>query len=215
MNRVALLAAIAVPVLVAGCVSLGGNVKGNFVCRAPDGMCAPTSKIDDQALAVLNAPATGDKPSAPGTAAQPTHHSATALKVLLPARTDRFGRWRDAAVVYVEPEQALPQAAAAGSMSRAPGSASASATVRLSLMELAAGAPELAAFDQVLTSDGGKSTAVSPVAAIRRQVEQTLGASAAPPGATPMTPPAGGAAPAAAAPLRAPSFPATSGEGGN
>ena len=37
--------------LLAGCASFGGNVKGDFICRAPDGTCSPTSNIDDQAVA--------------------------------------------------------------------------------------------------------------------------------------------------------------------
>ena len=32
-----------------GCAVLGGNVKGNFSCRAPEGDCAPTSVIDGRA----------------------------------------------------------------------------------------------------------------------------------------------------------------------
>ena len=36
-----------------GCTMLGGNVKGSFSCAAPDGICAPTSTIDDQALALV------------------------------------------------------------------------------------------------------------------------------------------------------------------
>ena len=35
--------------LLAGCATLGGNVEGNFACRAPEGTCAPTSLIDAQA----------------------------------------------------------------------------------------------------------------------------------------------------------------------
>ena len=34
-----------------GCATLGGNVKGNFACRAPEGTCAPTSQIDQAAIA--------------------------------------------------------------------------------------------------------------------------------------------------------------------
>jgi len=219
MNRPALLLAIAVPALVAGCVSLGGNVKGNFVCRAPDGICAPTSKIDDQALAVMNAPAGSD--ALPSAAAQsvagqsvPGQHSAGALKVVMPARTDRFGRWRDATVVYVEPDAPGPRLG--GTMPPAT-----AAPVRLSLVELAAGAPELAAFDQMVTSDGGRTVAASPVASIRTQVERTLGAPAAAATATGSASssapaPAPGSPPASpSAPVRAPAFPATSGEGGH
>lgn len=39
--------------LLGGCSMLNGNVKGNFSCRAPDGTCAPTSRIDDAAVALL------------------------------------------------------------------------------------------------------------------------------------------------------------------
>ena len=36
-----------------GCASFGGNVKGSFSCTAPDGICAPSSSIDDRALAMI------------------------------------------------------------------------------------------------------------------------------------------------------------------
>ncbi|MEL0254290.1 MAG: conjugal transfer protein, partial [Novosphingobium sp.] len=36
-----------------GCTTFGGNVKGNFSCSAPDGICAPSSSIDDRALAMI------------------------------------------------------------------------------------------------------------------------------------------------------------------
>lgn len=214
MNRPALLLAIALPALVAGCVSLGGNVKGNFVCRAPDGICAPTSKIDDQALAVMNAPAASDAVPATAAMGSPAQHSAGALKVVMPARTDRYGRWRDATIVYVEPEAGTPRIATSSPVAR-------TAPPRLSLVELAAGAPELAAFDQMLTSDGGKAVAASPVAGIRAQVERTLGATAASAtgsGTTPSPAPSSfptpnTASPSPASPVHAPAFPA-SGSGG-
>lgn len=34
-------------------VLLGDNVKGNFICSAPGGTCAPSTLIDDQALALI------------------------------------------------------------------------------------------------------------------------------------------------------------------
>lgn len=36
-----------------GCTTFGGNVKGSFSCAAPDGICAPSSSIDDRALAMI------------------------------------------------------------------------------------------------------------------------------------------------------------------
>lgn len=38
----------------AGCATFGGNVKGSFSCSAPDGICAPSSNIDDRALAMIS-----------------------------------------------------------------------------------------------------------------------------------------------------------------
>jgi hypothetical protein len=37
--------------LLSGCSTLGTNVSANFRCNAPDGICAPSSVIDDSALA--------------------------------------------------------------------------------------------------------------------------------------------------------------------
>ncbi|MEP9404302.1 TraV family lipoprotein [Sphingomonas silueang] len=37
-----------------GCATLGGNVKGSFACVAPEGICAPSSVIDDRALAMIS-----------------------------------------------------------------------------------------------------------------------------------------------------------------
>src|SRR3546814_7366088 len=38
-----------------GCAALGGNVRGDFSCAAPDGVCAPSATIDDRALAMITA----------------------------------------------------------------------------------------------------------------------------------------------------------------
>ena len=44
-----------------GCASFGANVRGSFSCAAPDGICAPSSTIDDRALALISAdPSDGD-----------------------------------------------------------------------------------------------------------------------------------------------------------
>ncbi|MEL6487016.1 MAG: conjugal transfer protein TraV, partial [Pseudomonadota bacterium] len=34
-----------------GCTTFGTNVNGSFRCDAPDGVCAPSTVIDDNALA--------------------------------------------------------------------------------------------------------------------------------------------------------------------
>jgi conjugal transfer pilus assembly protein TraV len=55
-RRSQLAAALALPSLVAlpGCATFGGNVRGDFSCAAPDGICAPSSTIDDRALAIIS-----------------------------------------------------------------------------------------------------------------------------------------------------------------
>ncbi|USI75222.1 TraV family lipoprotein [Sphingomonas morindae] len=45
--------ALVVLALLSGCTTFGGNVKGSFSCAAPDGICAPSSSIDDRALAMI------------------------------------------------------------------------------------------------------------------------------------------------------------------
>lgn len=45
--------AIAILGLLGGCATFGSNVKGSFSCTAPDGICAPSSSIDDRALAMI------------------------------------------------------------------------------------------------------------------------------------------------------------------
>ena len=40
--------------MLAGCATFGGNVRGSFSCAAPDGICAPSSTIDDRALALIS-----------------------------------------------------------------------------------------------------------------------------------------------------------------
>lgn len=40
-------------VLTSACTTLGTNVSGSFKCEAPDGVCAPSIAIDDQALSEI------------------------------------------------------------------------------------------------------------------------------------------------------------------
>ncbi|WP_159979294.1 MULTISPECIES: hypothetical protein [unclassified Novosphingobium] len=39
--------------LVSGCTTFGSNINGSFKCEAPDGICAPSISIDDQALSEI------------------------------------------------------------------------------------------------------------------------------------------------------------------
>ena len=151
-----------------GCASMGGNVKGNFICRAPDGICSPTSNIDDQAIASMMGGAAAGAAASPIAANAPAAHSAASLKVVLPARTDRFGRWRDETVVYVE-----PQLAAGHSADRQLAGPGAAIPSRLSLVELAAGAPAPAELASV-----SQPTSAKPITGevFRAEVERRLSA---------------------------------------
>lgn len=151
-----------------GCASMGGNVKGNFICRAPDGICSPTSNIDDQAIASMMGGAAAGAAASPIAANAPAAHSAASLKVVLPARTDRFGRWRDETVVYVE-----PQLAAGPISDRLLAATGSFGPARLSLVELAAGAPAPAEIASASVPTGSK-----PISGdiFRSEVERRLAA---------------------------------------
>lgn len=78
-----------------GCASLGGNIRGDFSCSAPDGICAPSSTIDDRALAMISAeavdgdtfPATGAPRSSPGRTNRASAPQAARVATADPART--------------------------------------------------------------------------------------------------------------------------------
>ena len=65
-SRLTASVAIASLMTLAGCASFGGNVKGSFSCAAPDGICAPSSNIDDRALAMISGDASDSEPSSAG-----------------------------------------------------------------------------------------------------------------------------------------------------
>lgn len=149
---------------VSGCATLGGNVKGGFSCRAPDGVCAPTSKIDDQALAMISGgdgdpmpagivdPASRDDPRFTPISATSglTRTSEKVLRIVFPAHVDRQGRYREASAIHAVVERAAWTQAALGSfgpvIGRREGSEPqlAGADQGPSLAELASASPEVA-----------------------------------------------------------------------
>jgi conjugal transfer pilus assembly protein TraV len=58
--------ALAVLPIMGGCASFGSNIAGSFSCPAPDGICAPSSSIDDRALVLITAEAPDAVPSPAG-----------------------------------------------------------------------------------------------------------------------------------------------------
>ena len=102
LRRSALLAPLT---LTAACASLGGNVEGNFACRAPEGTCAPTSLID--------AAATGPQALEAQAATRPIpmpSDGVRRLRVVLAPYRDAAGRDHEARIVHLT----LPEAAGAG-----------------------------------------------------------------------------------------------------
>lgn len=93
-----LAALMAVITTTSGCAVLGGNVKGSFSCRAPEGNCAPTSVIDEAAThAAGKAPQAALAPAA----RIKSQISEGRLRVVLAAYRDADGRTHEARVVDV------------------------------------------------------------------------------------------------------------------
>ncbi len=94
--KMRLTASAAITLLAGGCASLGGNVKGDFSCRAPEGTCAPTSVID--------AEATGSSAATKATAfvaRKSLEPSLRTLQIVIAAYRDAAGRAHEARVVRV------------------------------------------------------------------------------------------------------------------
>lgn len=119
----------------AGCTTFGSHVRGSFACSAPDGTCAPSTMIDDAALAeIAREDRAGDMliPAGPyetddgdgrrSSAAARARHvqasgsSSTAglagsgkvLRVIFPAHVDRFGRLHERKVVQAMVDRESP-----------------------------------------------------------------------------------------------------------
>ncbi len=121
MNKVhvCLAVALASGTMMTGCTTMGGNIKGNFSCMAPDGICAPSSTIDDRALAMI-AGEDGDRmitPAGPYSAPQsagrgfdtaaaaPTRSQERVLRIVFPAQIDGAGRLHEQTAVHAVVER--------------------------------------------------------------------------------------------------------------
>jgi len=102
-----------------GCTTLGTNVSGKFACEGPDGICAPSTSIDDGAIASIETTSTElldpagpyqidegyGVPAAPvlaATAAVPPSlqaDSSYTLRVVFPAFVDGAGQLHERAAV--------------------------------------------------------------------------------------------------------------------
>jgi len=112
--RARMAAPILVLALLGGCSILNGNVKGNFACRAPDGTCAPTSRIDDAAVALLVGETAEEARPAAARCAGGQCNNAVAravnapqrrsgekvLRIMFPSYIDDLGRLHEASAIH-------------------------------------------------------------------------------------------------------------------
>ena len=122
--------------LLAACSTLGGNVGGDFACRAPEGTCAPTTSIDAAAIDAAAISVSGNGALATETTAGGTRGgnlvpaastSERSLRIVIAARRDAAGRTHEVHVIRVTlPEPAgehWRQPASTGDLLRAIGQA--------------------------------------------------------------------------------------------
>ncbi|WP_353229335.1 conjugal transfer protein TraV [Novosphingobium sp.] len=112
-SAIGFLAAAPLVLALSGCVSLGTNVKGQFMCRAPKGDCAPSRVIDERAAQDIGS---GHEPSDLGRArvragiappigagspqGSPQRTGERTLRIVFPAHVDETGTLRDEAVAW-------------------------------------------------------------------------------------------------------------------
>jgi len=195
-----LAAALVASTALAGCTTLGGNIKGSFSCVAPDGICAPSSTIDDRALALISGE-DGDRMITPAgpypaqrtegrgfqtAAAAPARTRERVLRIVFPAQIDAAGRLHEQTAVHAVVEQGDWQQALAGAAVASTPEQVASATggdTLLSAIERAdPPVADVAAIDPDLPSEAAvaaaraKAASADPVGDIKDQVARRLSA---------------------------------------
>ncbi len=184
------LAAILAGTLLSGCMTMGGTVKGDFACRAPDGICAPSSVIDDRALALIlgDAPEAQTTPAGPYTpapsarggqqiaAADPSRTREKVLRIVFPSHIDASGRLYEQTAVHAVVENGDWQSASVGAPV---------ASTPAQVASSAVGGPLFAAVDRVsvaLTDMGDGYAGADPdapsaaaVAAARARASDPIG----------------------------------------
>lgn len=97
-----------------GCTTLGGNISGDFACRAPSGSCAPMSAIDDRAVETLAESNSGglgtaiEQPHLIGSiraGAAPVRTGERTMTIIFPAYVDAAGVLHDEARAHAVVER--------------------------------------------------------------------------------------------------------------
>ncbi|MEM6409962.1 MAG: hypothetical protein AAF683_00335 [Pseudomonadota bacterium] len=179
MNRKSFVSIVLLGSVLGGCTTFGTNINGSFRCDAPDGVCAPSTVIDDNAIARIEETSSTDllNPAGPyqmddGIDA-PVHNLAALeapavarpapsyqLSVVFPGYTDASGTAHARKVVQTE--AALPGRGDAMETMAMRGRRPARNQGLLAAAESAP--PYLAIAPEVLTSPLPPSVSESPVA---------------------------------------------------
>ncbi len=214
-RRIGLAGVLLASASLSGCMSLGGNVKGDFACRAPDGICAPSGNIDDRALAMISGEE-GDRMIAPaGPYVEPPsegrgYHKATSpvrtrervLRIVFPAQIDASGRLHEQSAVHAVVERGeWAEALAGNAVAQTPDEVAASAgrdtllaaveRAETPMIETLAVDPDLPTPEAVAMAraagNGGEVQSPDPVGDIKDQVSRTLTTPRRPRAAKPAT----------------------------
>lgn len=182
-----------------GCTTMGGNIKGSFSCAAPDGICAPSSTIDDRALAMISGE-DGDRMITPAgpypaqrtegrgfqtAAAVPARSRERVLRIVFPAQIDAAGRLHEQTAVHAVVAQGDWQQALAGqavaTTAEQVAAATGSDTLLAALERSEPPVADIAAIDPDMPTDAAVQaararSAVDPVGDIKDQVARRLSA---------------------------------------
>lgn len=178
---------------VSGCTTLGTNVSGSFRCEAPDGQCAPSMTIDDQALSEITRAEATDFLSPAGpykvddgdgvkthmaavqAGGEPLPNQRYQLSVVFPAYTDAAGVMHDRKAVATDVGLPGRSASSVELANRARGNSTA-----VGLLSAAEAAPELLSHvrQRVPGAPVAQGASVppggSPVERIRDEVDEKL-----------------------------------------
>lgn len=214
-GRIGLAGLLLASASLSGCMSLGGNVKGDFACRAPDGICAPSGNIDDRALAMISGEE-GDRMIAPAgpyveppvegrgyqKAASPVRTRERVLRIVFPAQIDASGRLHEQSAVHAVVERGeWAEALAGNAVAETPDEVAASAgrdtllaaveRAEPPMIETLAVDPDLPTPEAVAMAraagNGGEVQSPDPVGDIKDQVSRTLTTARRPRAAKPAT----------------------------
>lgn len=195
-TKLGALALILAGTSLSSCTTMGGNIKGNFSCVAPDGICAPSSTIDDRALALI-AGEDGDRmitPAGPYTvppgeergaqsiaartvtggfrtaSAAPARSQERVLRIVFPAQIDGAGRLREQTAIHAVVERGeWQQALAANAVATTPSEVATATGGDTLLAAVDRADPPVAAMSDVMVDPDMPSPAA--VAAARSQAD--------------------------------------------